>query len=78
VTHRFHLIDGALMDNTTRRREMVARMAADLIRLDAFRTEGDAVRTLYGGGYGAFNVALLAGEAMFEAQQQVIAGEIAR
>lgn len=76
--HRFHLIDGALMDNTTRRREMVARMAADLVRFDAFRTEADAVRTLYGGGYGSFNVALLAGEAMFEARQAVVAGEITR
>lgn len=57
------LADGALMSNHQRKRELVQRMAADLIRYDAAGNEQDAIRSLFGRGYTMSDIAMLVPEA---------------
>jgi hypothetical protein len=55
---------------------LVRRMADDLVRFDAIKTEPDAVRALYGAGYSAFEVCLLVGEARALAFQSDVEKEM--
>lgn len=44
--------------------KLIARMAADLVKSDAWRSESDAIRCLMNrGGYAHVDVALMVGEA---------------
>ena len=74
----FKFIDGPLMDQETRREEVVARMAKDLIEADAFGCERDAIRVLMHRGYPPFDVAALGSRAQYAAKQELIAAEISR
>jgi len=55
---------------------LIGRMADDLIAADALADEGDAIRLLMHNGYSARNVFLLAGKALYEARQRLIAREM--
>lgn len=46
VNPSLFLIDGGLTQQPLSRSQVVALMAADLIRLDAWRSEADAIRAL--------------------------------
>lgn len=59
----FHFADGLLREARERDRALVQRMAQDLLRYDAWRTESDAIRTLMMRGYRPLDVAMLADEA---------------
>jgi hypothetical protein len=72
------LIEGSLLDARERRKDLVARMAADLIRYEAIGTEADAVRSLFGRGYSTFDIGLLAGEARMLAFQEIVAREMSK
>jgi hypothetical protein len=72
----FKFLDGPLMDQETRRGEVVLRMAKDLIEADAFGCERDAIRVLMHRGYPAFDVMAMVGRAQYAAKQELIAAEI--
>lgn len=57
------LLDGALLENRERKRELVLRMAADLVRYDAAGSEADAIRSLFGRGYTMSDIAMLVPDA---------------
>lgn len=76
-TFCFALIDGALSGNTVHTREVVERMARDLIRLDAVADERDAVRALtWCGKYSPFDVVRMAPDARQVAMQTQVAAEM--
>lgn len=54
------------------RKALIGRMAADLRRFDATNSERDAVRTLFG-HYQPLEIALLAGDALYEARLSAVA-----
>lgn len=74
----FRFIDGPLMDQETRRADVVRRMAKVLIEQDAFRCESDAIRILMYFGFPSYDVMALVGNAQQEAEEQLIAAEISR
>ena len=68
------LIDGALAQQPLPRAQVVALMADDLIRLDAWRSEADAIRALMALQlYSTFEVMAYVDKAIYEAQQQHVA-----
>jgi len=66
------LIDGPLVCAGSRR-ELVERMAADLIRFEAFADEREAIRSLYGAGYLMVDIVMLIDDARQVAQTEVVA-----
>ena len=72
----FPLIDGSLSSRRESRTETVRRMAADLVKFDAFRLEADAMRALMFREYSAFDVVRYVGDAMQLAAQDVVAKEM--
>lgn len=64
----FTLIDGPLTAKPTAGAALVLKMAADLRRLGVTSNERDAIRALTSCGYRMGDVAILAEEALFEAQ----------
>lgn len=46
IVSTFPVIDGGLTQQPLPRSQVTALMAADLVRLDAFRSEADAIRAL--------------------------------
>ncbi|ODM71731.1 hypothetical protein [Bradyrhizobium elkanii] len=74
----FKFIDGPLMDQETRRADVVKRMAKVLIEQDAFRCESDAIRVLMHADFPSFDVMALVGHAQQEAGEQLIAVEMSR
>jgi len=56
----------------------VTRMAEHLLRLDAFRTESDAMRSLLGNGFGISDIVLLVDDARQMAMQAVVAAEMSK
>lgn len=77
LIHRPTLIDGALA-LSGERRARVEKMAADLIRLDAFANEADAVRALVGNGYATSEIFMLLDDARQIAQQEIVAQEMSQ
>lgn len=74
VNPSLFLIDGGLTQQPLSRSQVVALMAADLIRLDAWRNEADAFRSLMELKlYSSLEVALNLDKAIYEAQQQHVA-----
>ena len=71
-----HLLDRPLADFFTARRKTVERMAADLVRFEAFRSETDAIRSLYGAGYPMLDIVVCVDDARQAAMQQVVAREM--
>jgi len=69
------LIDGSLYsDPRTRRQALVEQMAADLVRWDAFRNEGDALRSLiFSERYTSFDVVTCLDDARQAAEQTLVA-----
>jgi hypothetical protein len=74
----FPLIDGSLSERRESRDELVKRMAADLVTYDAFRNEGDAIRSLMAKGYSSFAVLRFVDDARQVAMQCVVAAEISK
>jgi hypothetical protein len=71
----FPLIDGPLCEP---RDQLIARMAADLVRFDAFHNREDAVRALmWRKDYSPFLVMRFADDARQVAMQDVVAREMA-
>lgn len=71
-------IDGPLAFRGKPERELVADMAAHLRKVNVLGTEADAIRALCAGPYRLGDVATLAGDALFDAQQQAAADTMAR
>lgn len=79
MARSLRLIDGPLVVSRECRTVLVQRMAADLIRLDSFRDENDAVRSLIATEkYSAFDIVRLIPDAQQVAQQEIVAAEISR
>ncbi len=78
------LIDGALYsDPRTRRQQLVEAMAADLVRWDAWRDEGDAFRSLVyaqasdgSQKYSSFEVGTCIDDARQAAAQTIVADQM--
>ena len=69
-----YLIDGGLTQQPLPRSQVTALMAADLIRLDAFRSEADAIRALMALQlYTTFEVMAYIDQARYQAQQETVA-----
>lgn len=60
------------------RESLVARMAADLVRAEAFANLADAIRLLMWQGYGSLQVAALVEDARQVAVQSAAAKEMSR
>lgn len=69
------LIDGAL-SLSGERRDRAEKMVADLIRLDAYANEPDAIRALVGNGYTTSEIFMLLDDARYLAQQELVGREI--
>lgn len=68
------LIDGGLTQQPLSRSQVVALMGADLIRLEAWRSEADAIRALMALKlYSTFEIMAYVDSAIYEAQQQHVA-----
>lgn len=68
------LIDGGLTQQPLSKSQVTALMAKDLIRLDAWRNQADAFRSLMELRlYSSLEVALYLEKAIYEAQQQHVA-----
>lgn len=76
VITNIRLLDGPLAPIS--RADKVQLMAADLVRLDAFRNEGSASRTLLNQGYSAFDTLILLDGARQVAMQTVVAVEMSK
>lgn len=76
VNAQFRLIDAPLMDNQTRIRMMVERMARDLVAADAFHEPKEAMRALMLARYPAFVVLRLVDNARQLAMQEIVAAEM--
>jgi AmiR/NasT family two-component response regulator len=74
----FVLIDGPVIDSTIKRKAKVEQMAKDLVRYDAFHNEADAIRSLFGRGYGMADIVMLVDDARQVAMQDVVAREMAK
>lgn len=77
MTAAWPLIDGGLHAGEKHRRELVERMAADLVRFDAWRNPQDATRSLFG-RYGYTSIALLLDDARQVAMQTAVAREMSQ
>ena len=72
------LIDGGLSQHPLPRSQVVALMAADLLRLDAFRNEADAIRALMALRlYTTFEIMTCVDDARQAAAQEIVAKEMA-
>lgn len=71
------LIDGALIDKMPRK-ELVEKMARDLIRFDAVANERDSIRSLFGHGYSMIDLVMLIDDARQVAQQEIVAREMGK
>lgn len=72
------LIDGSPVLRRESRADVVKRMAADLVKFDAFRDEGDAIRSLMHRQYSPFDVLRYVDDARQVAVQDVVAREISQ
>ena len=71
------LIDGGLTQQPLSRSQVVALMAADLVRLDAWRSEADAIRALIALNlYSTFEIMSYIDNARQVAMQSVAAREM--
>lgn len=59
------------------RRDLVCKMAFDLIRFDAVANEADSIRSLCGAGYSAMDVMMLIDDVRQVAAQAIVARETA-
>lgn len=68
------LIDGGLTQQPLSKSQVTALMAKDLIRLDAWRSEADAIRALVALKlYTTFEVMAYVDQARYQAQQEFVA-----
>lgn len=59
-----------------RRKDLTERMAADIVKYESWRTEQDAIRSLFGRGYAMADIVMLVDEARTLAFQEVVAKEM--
>ena len=72
------LIDSAPVQvSRASRAETVKKMAAHLLQFDSFRTESDAIRSLFG-HYPMFDIAVLVDDARQVAMQKTVATEMSK
>lgn len=72
------LIDGGLTQQPLSKAQVTALMAKDLIRLDAWRTEADAIRALMALKlYSTFEIMAYVDDARQAAAQEIVAKEMA-
>lgn len=77
VNPSLFLIDGGLTQQPLSRSQVVALMAQDLVRLDAFRSEADAIRALVALKlYSTFEIMTCVDDARQAAAQEHAAREI--
>lgn len=72
------LIDGALMDARERRKDLVGRMAKDLVKYDAVHDERDAIRSLFGRGFSMPDIIMLIDDARQVAMAEIVAKEMSK
>lgn len=74
VNPSLFLIDGGLTQQPLSKSQVTALMAKDLIRLDAWRSEADAIRALVALKlYTTFEVMAYVDQARYQAQQEFVA-----
>ena len=74
MSNGLYLIDGGLSQQPLPRSQVTALMAADLVRLDAFRSEADAIRALMALKlYSTFEIMSYVEKAIYDAQQETVA-----
>lgn len=71
-------LDAASYHSLDREEALVARMAADLRRLDAFGSEAEAVRALSACPYRMQDIVRFAGQALFAARLETVGHIMAR
>lgn len=74
---RLRLVDGPLIE-TTPRREIVEKMAKDLIRFGAVANEQDSIRSLFGNGYSMVDIVMLIDDARQVAMSEIVAREMGK
>lgn len=74
---RLRLVDGPLIE-TKPRRDVVQKMAADLIRFGAVENEQDSIRSLFGNGYSMVDIVMLIDDARQVAMQEIVAKEMGK
>lgn len=72
------LFNAAAGDHCLRRKAMVTRMAADLVKYQAAQNEADAIRSLFGRGYTMADIVMLVDDARTLAFQEIVAAEMAK
>ena len=78
MSNGLYLIDGGLSQQPLPRSQVTALMAADLVRLDAFRSEADAIRALMALKlYTTFEIMTCVDDARQAAAQEIVAKEMA-
>ena len=78
VNPSLFLIDGGLTQQPLSRSQVAALMAADLVRLDAWRSEADAIRALMALKlYSTFEIMTCVDDARQAAAQEIVAREMA-
>lgn len=69
-------IDGPLVDAAALRADVVARMAKDLVKYEAYGVETDAIRSLMNRGYSPYHVLRWVDDARQVAMQEIVAREM--
>lgn len=69
-------LDATLAEIREARRDLVCKMAFDLIRFDAIAVEADSIRSLCGAGYSPMDVMMLIDDVRQVAVQAIVAKEM--
>lgn len=75
--NRAHSVPLRLIINA-HRADLVARMAKDLVRFDSAGNEADAIRSLFGNGYGMGDIVMCVDDARQAAVQDIVAREMVK
>lgn len=69
-------LDATLAEIREARRDLVCKMAWDLIRFEAIANEADSIRSLIGAGYSAMEIMMLIDDVRQVAVQALVAKEM--
>jgi SpoVK/Ycf46/Vps4 family AAA+-type ATPase len=72
------IVNTSLIDYRARRRDLVDRMAKDLIKYEGYVSEADAIRSLFGRGYTMADIVMLVDDAMMLAYQEIVGREMSK
>ena len=69
-------LNASVTDLREARQDLIAKMAADLIRFDALGPEADSIRSLHGARYSMVDIVMLIDEVRAVAFQELVAREM--